>query len=186
MLNYATDADREAASGWRLGQAIKVNAVQQSKRSVKFHGLYWAGLIELVFEYWEPDGGMTTEAERAIISKFSKMLDEASGGSEVAGWGDYFLSLLSQDRAQKIQAQNKTKKALHRWIKEKAGYFNVEITPTGPKRILKSINFNAMSQEEFNDYYKAAFDVCWRYVLAKDFESEEQAQNTINQLLSMG
>ncbi|CAM0051234.1 NinB/ Orf homologous recombination mediator [Vibrio phage D478] len=183
---YATDSDREAAASWKIGQAIKINATQQSARSLAYHQRYWAGLIALTFEYWEPDQGMTTEAERKLIARFCKVLDDNGGGGEVAHWGDQFLATLSQNRAQKIQAPNKTKEALHDWIKEQAGYFDVEITPTGPRRKLKSINFNAMSEEQFRDYYKAAFNVCWRYVLAKPFNDEVKAHNAISQLLSVG
>ena len=182
---YATDADREAASSWSVGKGVKVTAVQQSPRSLQFHRRYWAGLIALTFEYWEPDYGMTTEAERILITKFCKVLDENGGGGEVAKWGDQFLSSLSQHRAQSIQVPNKTKEALHDWIKDKAGYYDVLITPTGPKRKLKSINFNAMSEEQFRDYYRDAFNACWRYVLAKPFEDEVKAHNAVSQLLSV-
>lgn len=183
---YATDADREASASWKKGQAIRVLAVQQSARSLSYHQRYWAGLIALTFDYWEPSQGMTTEAETKLISKFCQWLDKnAGGGTDLQNWGHEFLTMLSQNRAQKIPAPHKTKEALHDWIKEQAGYFDVEITPTGPKRKLKSINFNAMSEEQFREYYKAAFSVCWRYVLAEPFDDEATAHNAISQLLSV-
>lgn len=183
---YATDADREAASSWKLGKAMKVSAVQQSQRSLGFHQRYWAGLISLTFECWEPDSGMTTQAERMLITQFCKQLDNHGGNGLISELGQQFLATLSQNRAQKIQAPNKTKQGLHDWVKDQAGHYYIEITPTGPKRKLRSINFNAMSEEQFRAYYKSAFNVCWRYVLSKPFPDETAAHDAVSQLLSVG
>jgi hypothetical protein len=60
------------------------------------------------------------------------------------------------------------------------------MTPGGLKKKALSINFNAMDQYEFNDFYKAAFSVCWQFILSRTFESEGQADNAINQLLAFG
>jgi len=183
---YATDADREAASSWRLGKPIKVKATEQSARSLKFHQKYWAGLVALTFEYWWPDTGMTTEAERRLIESFCKILDDNGGDGTIAPLGDQFLATVSQNRAQKQPAVHKTKQALHDWIKEQAGYFEIELTPTGPRKKLKSINFNAMTNEQFEQFYKDAFNVCWRYVLSVQFDNEQDADNAVLKLLSVG
>lgn len=182
---YATDADREIASSLKIGKAIKATFVQQSARTLPYHQRYWAGLIELTFEYWEPSSEMTTEAEQKLIDQFCKVLDNVIGGDEVSKWGVEFLETLGHKRAQKIQVPHKSKQGLHDWIKDKAGYYDIEITPTGPKRKLKSINFNAMSEEQFKEYYKKAFNVCWRYVLSLTFENETEADNAVMQLLSV-
>ena len=185
-LQYATDSDREMCVNWRIGQAVKVKAVKQSKRSLKFHQRYWAGLIAITLAYWEPCEDMTTEAERKLIEQFCGVLDNVIGGGEVTIWGNDFLETLSQKRAQKIQAPNKSPQDLHDWIKDKAGYYDIVITPSGPKRKLRSIDFNAMSDEAFKDFYKKAFNVCWRYVLGQTFKTEAEADNAVNQLLSVG
>lgn len=184
-LQYATDADRENCIDWKLGQGVKVTAVKQSARSLKNHQRYWAGLVALTFEYWEVPEGMTTEAERELITKFCKVLDDVTGGSEIMTWGNDFLENLSQGRAKKITVPHKTKQMLHDWIKDKAGYYEIQVTPTGIKRKLKSINFNAMSEEQFKEYYKKAFNVCWRYVLSLTFDNETEADNAVMQLLSV-
>jgi hypothetical protein len=184
---YSTDADRESASSWKIGQAIKISAVMQSKRSLKYHQRYWAGLIAITLEYWEPDTNMTTEGERALIKQFCGVLDGMTGGTEIAYWGDEFLANLSQKRAQKIQVPHKTSQDLHDWIKDKIGHYDIVMTPSGPKRKLKSINFNAMkSNEEFEDFYKKAFNACWRYVLSLTFKNEQDCNDAVNQLLSVG
>jgi len=43
-----------------------------------------------------------------------------------------------------------------------------------------------MDRDEFNDFYKAAFNVCWRLILSRVFDDEQQLENTINQLLAIG
>lgn len=185
-FQYATDSERDKCVNWKLGQAIKVSAVQQKKRSLKFHQRYWAGLLAITLEYWEPATDMTTEAERKLISKFCKALDDVAGGSNISKWGDEFLTTLALKRAVKIQAPNKTASDLHDWIKVQAGYYEVVITPSGPTKKLKSINFNSMCDDEFKDFYKKAFNVCWKYVLSINFKSEVDAHNAVEQLLSVG
>jgi len=57
--------------------------------------------------------------------------------------------------------------------------------PDGVKKVVRSISFDKMSQEEFNVYYLRAFDVCWRMVLSRQFDDEEQAQLAIDAFLRM-
>lgn len=184
-LQYATDADRENCVNWKLGQPVKVTAVKQSARSLKNHQRYWAGLVALTFDYWEVSEGMTTEAERELIHSFCRTLDNVTGGSELMTWGNDFLEKLSLSRAGKIEAPNKTKQMLHDWIKDKAGYYEVYVTPTGIKRKPMSINFNAMNEDEFKDFYKKAFNVCWKFILSSTFENEHEADQAVMQLLSV-
>ena len=185
-FTYATDADREAADAWKIGQAIKVTGTKQSARSLSHHKLFFGGLLELTFQYWQPDTGMTTEAERKLIMQFCKVLDENGGGGEIANFGTDFLNTLGQKRAQKIEVPEKSKEGLLLWIKDKADHVEVIVTPSGIKRVPKSINFNSMSQEQFTVFYKKSFSVCWRYLLSQNFKDEAECQNVIDQLSSMG
>lgn len=41
-----------------------------------------------------------------------------------------------------------------------------------------------MTEEEFAEYYKAIFSVCWRVILSKSFGSEAEAQIAVDQPLS--
>lgn len=185
-FQYATDADRDAASCYKLGQGLKVSTVKHSARSLQHHRLFFGGLLELMFEHWQPDEAMTTESERKLIMQFCNVLDSAGGGGEVKKWGEDFLNHLSQSRAQKIESPSKTKEGLLNWIKDKTGHVEVIVTPSGIKRVPKSINFNSMSQEQFYVFYKKAFDVCWTYILSQKFDSETECQNVIDRLSSMG
>lgn len=183
---YATDSDKEKASSWKVGQALNCEIKQWSARSLQHHKLYWGGLLELAIDYWEPPIDLTTESEKALIRKYSKLLDEYTDGGFVSEFGEEFLQNLSKKRSQNIEMPHKSKSDLHEWIKDKANYVDVIVTPSGIKRVTKSINFNAMSQEQFNDYYKKAFNVCWTFILSQSFDDDVKCQQAIDQLLSMG
>lgn len=186
-LRAATPADQELLATFKVGGAVRVKTVQVSERSLKHHQLYWAGLIELAMQYWQPVGGLISGSEKHTLIQFSRWLDKKSGKTgAIANACKDFLLELREGRGNKIQLPEKSKEALHAWLKVEAGYFYYVLTPTGIRKEPRSINFNAMSQEEFNAFYKAAFNVVWNFILSRSFESEEQAENAINQLLSMG
>nr|WP_244896450.1 DUF1367 family protein [Snodgrassella alvi] len=67
-----------------------------------------------------------------------------------------------------------------------AGYFNICVTPAGVVKEPKSISFASMDQDEFNAFYKACFNVCWNMILCNRFSSKDEAQQAIDQLLSLG
>lgn len=186
-LQAATDFDAEILNSFKTGQAVKVKIVMQSARSLPHHRLYFAGLLQLAFDYWEPSGGLIAPSEKATLKKFCKWLDRKSNDSgAIYRAAKVFLNELGLSRAQSIEAPHKSKVDLHNWVKEQAGYYDLVITPSGIRKKVKSINFNKMGQEEFNEFYKKAFSVVWQFILFRTFESEEQAENVINNLLSMG
>lgn len=185
-FQYATDADRDIASCYKIGQPLKVSAKRLTTRSLQHHRLFFGGLLEIMFQYWEPDCGLTTESERRLIMKFCQVLDDNGGNGEVYLWGKTFLEKLSQNRSQKIESPYKTKEGLLVWLKDKIDHVDLIVTPSGIKRIPKSINFNSMSQEQFGIFYKKSFSVCWKYILSQKFESEYECQRVIDQLSSMG
>lgn len=186
-LRPVTATDEELLRKWKLGQAVKVTTTQIKPRSLVYHKRYWGGLIELVYQYWEPTGGLIGSSEKSTLVNFANWLDRKGGNSgAVRRACRAFLTELKQTRAQRIEAPEKSKADLHRWLKLEAGYSRRVITPAGVMLVPLSINFNAMSQDEFEAYYKTAFSVAWKFILSRTFENEEQAQNAINQLLELG
>lgn len=181
----ATDHDAEQMK--LIKGPTKFSAVKQSARSLQHHRLYWGGLLRLTFDYWEPDTGLLSPSEIATLDKFSRWLDAQSGQTGAISTAcELFKCELIQSRASKIETPQKSIQALHDWVKVEAGHFDLVMTPVGIKKNPRSINFNAMGQEEFNEFYKRAFSVCWRFVLSRTFESEQEAENVINQLMMMG
>lgn len=183
----ATAHDAELAGSYKTGQPVKLTATKQSARSLQHHKLYWGGLVALCLDYWEPDNGLVTATEARTLEQFAVWLGQHGADQEVfKGAAKEFLGQLGQRRAQRYESPEKTAQGCHEWIKEQAGYFDLEASPGGIRKRTKSINFNAMSQEEFNRFYKRAFSVVWRVVLSQHFQSEVECQKVIDKLVSMG
>lgn len=186
-LRPATQADQELMSQFKLGQAARVHITKMKQRSLPMHRMYWGGLLELAYDYWEPKGGLVGSMEVSTLKRFADWLDCKGGNSgSIRRACKAFLLELKDSRAQHIEAPEKSKKALHEWVKIEAGYFRYELTPVGTRKVPLSINFNSMDQDEFNRFYKQAFAVVWNFILSRCFDNEDQAQQAINQLLAMG
>ena len=148
--------------------------------------MYWGGLIELIAHYWAPKGGLIAKAEKDILKDVSRFCGQQGG--DTAALNEifrYYLEDLAEKR-KSFDIQTPNKQAIHDWIKEETGYYKWVQAPAGLRKELLSINFNAMSQEEFTIFYKKAFSVTWRFILSRNFESQEDMQNAINQLMAMG
>ncbi len=67
-----------------------------------------------------------------------------------------------------------------------AGYRDLVVNVKNECRyVAKSISFAAMEETEFGNVYSTVFNVCWRYVMGRMTNyTPEQAENTINQMLS--
>lgn len=181
----ATSHDAEVSQS--LKGARRFSTVQVKDRSLQHHRLYFGGLLRLTLDYWEPKGGLISPAEIDTLRKFSRWLDIKSGKTgAIHNAAKVFLTELRDRRAQTIQTPHKSIDALHEWVKVEAGYYDLIVTPAGVRKKARSINFNAMDQDQFNEFYKAAFSVCWRVILSRTFASEDECQNVIDQLLMMG
>lgn len=178
--------DLDLAKKFKIGQAAKFKTVKVKDRALKFHQKYWAGLITLTFDYWEPKGGVISVSEVTVIKNFAKHLDKAGGSTGLiyAEAKDYINKLI-ESRAQKYESPTKTKEGLHAWIKEQAGLYDLIVTPFGVRKELKSINFNSMNEEQFDIFYKEAFSVCWKFILSRSFNDAYQADEAINRLIQL-
>ena len=181
------DVDRHALENVKNGQGFRVEIKQQSARSIAHHRLYWGGLIQLLSDYWEPNAH--SRYDRKLMADMIQWI--ASNNLPTDGLSnvtDAYLEYraLKASEAAKMHEAAHSSDNIHQWLKEEAGHWEAVQTPTGIKRSIKSINFNAMSQEEFNEFYKKAFSVAWRYVFSTKFESQEQAENVAMQMSQMG
>lgn len=183
----AANIDIETLANWKVGSAYKVKAIKMNPRALDFHRLYWAGLIGLTLDYWEPAGGLIGPSEKKVLNGL--IAYGRTTGINSDGLGQFikhYVNDLKRSRAGKVEIPHKSKESLHEWIKEEVGLYDLVLTPRGTKRVTKSINFNAMSEEQFRAFYKKAFSVCWNFILTKTFDDEAQAEQAINQLIAMG
>lgn len=186
-----TTYDKSLASGLPTGQAIKVKVKRVKDRSYQFHKLYFGGLLELAADYFEPVGGLVQEGERKTLRGLNRYADA------VAGCRQDSLRLLCKSYIQNVQSQRAEKVAqpemkphevidlLHEWVKKEAGLYDLFIVPNGIEKKVRSISFDKMTDVEFEQYFKKAYDVIWRFILSKKFPTQNDYDNALNQLMSM-
>jgi hypothetical protein len=191
-LRPVTSADREALEGVRHGQGFRVSLVRVSDRSIKHHRLYFGGLVRLVADYWESEAGVRSEYDHRFVRGYLKWLSGANfdpGPSEVS-LGMYLehRNEVAKNHIPENEKAKSTLQDIHDFLKEEAGYYDLVKTPTGIKKRLHSINFNALpSEAEFMVFYKKVFGVAWRYVFSRaDFASEADAEKVAEEMARMG
>ncbi|EMK3412188.1 DUF1367 family protein [Vibrio parahaemolyticus] len=185
----ATDFDYDETKQYKIGTGVRFKATKLKGRSLKYHNMYFGGLLKLTLDYWEPCGGLVSMQEEKVIWRFvnyiAKLTNDAKNNNIIATCATEYIEGLERSRSTHITPPNKTIDMLHEWVVEKAGFYDLIITPEGIKKRRHSINFNAMDSEKFHKFYKAAFNVCWTFVLSHKFANEDEAQNVVDQLSSM-
>ncbi|WRQ13069.1 homologous recombination mediator [Vibrio phage vB_VpM-pA2SJ1] len=183
----ATEADIEICKNYAVGSPVKCEFTQWTPRSLRHHKLYWGGLLKLAMDYWEPKGGLISPAEKQVLNNVITWIESNNADSEaMKGVFKAFLEDTRQSRQQRIEPPEKSIQELHNWVKRKAGYYDLVMTPEGMEKRVKSINFNAMDQHQFNEFYRKAFSVVWRYILSRNFSNEAEAETAVNKLIGMG
>jgi len=177
----ATEHDLSFCQPYKVGDVIRVTA--QKPRNGKHHRKAFA-LLQLSFNYWEPPISFLTSGERHMAQVIAERLDAMGGGSGV------IISQVSQiaqqvagSRRDKLGEPEKSFEAFRKDITIRAGYYDIELSPSGISKKAKSLSFSAMPQDEFSEWYKAAFGVLWNLVLSKHFPTEQEAEEAANQML---
>lgn len=177
-----TDQDREVFNKWKIGALITGKFSQV--RSYKNHKRLFA-LLNLTFDYWEPEGGILSKSERKLSSKIFKMLDDHNGNNGFfLQVGRDFLKSEIEHRKQIIDNIYKSFDVFRKWAIKEAGFVDTHQTPTGTTEEARSINFAKMDELEFRELYKSVFNVCWRFVLSRSFGSEQEAEEAAINLLN--
>ena len=186
-LKPVTAIDADSLKGFKVGQPVKIQVTRQKDRSLSHHRLFFGGLLPLAFDYWQPAGGVISPKERDVVLWVAKRQDRLAGNKGViVASAEESLNLLAKKRAEKLPVIEKDIDSFRRWLTIEAGYFNICVTPAGVVKEPKSISFASMEQNEFNAFYQACFTVCWNMILCNRFSSKDEAQQAIDQLLSLG
>ena len=155
-------------------------------RNPAFHRKFFA-LLNLGFEYWEPTGGAISSNERRLVTGYAKFL-ATFGGSEGAllDAAEQYLSRIADRRSGSISIC-KSFDAYRAWVIVEAGHYDAIQLPDGTlRKHPRSIAFASMDEQEFQQLYRAALDVLWRWILSRAFRSEAEAENAASQLLHFG
>jgi len=153
-------------------------------RNPAFHRRFFA-LLNLGFDYWEPTGGAISSAERTIVANYSRWL--AAHGADAAVMtetAETYLNQLAERRAGAISVC-KSFDAFRAWTTTEAGFYDViALTDGSCRHVPRSISFARMDDTEFHEFYRAAFDVLWRWILSRTFGTREDAENAAGQLMT--
>lgn len=155
-------------------------------RNPAFHRRFFA-LLNLGFEYWEPTGGAVSSNERRLVTGYAKYL-ASFGGSETAllDAAEQYLDRIADKRTGSISAC-KSFDAYRAWVTIESGHYDAIQLPDGTlRKHPRSIAFANMDETEFQQLYKAALDVLWRWILSRAFRDQREAENAAAQLLSFG
>ncbi|WP_270503822.1 DUF1367 family protein [Kluyvera ascorbata] len=171
-----------------LQSKIKLGAVLVAEfkqaRNPAFHRRFFA-LLNLGFEYWEPTGGAISSNERKLVTGYAKFL-AAYGGNEGAllDAAEQYLDQIASRRVTNGISLCKSFDAYRAWVIVEAGHYDAIQLPDGTlRKHPRSISFSNMDETEFQQLYKAALDVLWRWILSKTFQNPAQAENAAAQLL---
>lgn len=171
-----------------LQSKIKLGAVLVAEfrqvRNPAFHRRFFA-LLNLGFEYWEPTGGAISSKERKLVTGYAKFL-AAFGGNEGAllDAAEHYLDRIADRRAGSISFC-KSFDAYRSWVIVESGHYDAIQLPDGTlRKHPRSIAFANMDETEFQQLYKAALDVLWRWVLSRSFKDQREAENAAAQLMS--
>lgn len=171
-----------------LQSKIKLGAVLVAEfkqvRNPAFHRRFFA-LLNLGFEYWEPTGGAISSNERKLVTGYAKFL-AAYGGNEGAllDAAEQYLDQIASRRVTNGISLCKSFDAYRAWVIVEAGHYDAIQLPDGTlRKHPRSISFSNMDEIEFQQLYKAALDVLWRWILSKTFQNPAQAENAAAQLL---
>ena len=172
-----------------LQSKIKLGAVLVAEfrqvRNPAFHRRFFA-LLNLGFEYWEPTGGAISSNERKLVTGYAKFL-ASFGGSETAllDAAEQYLEQVGSRRITNGISLCKSFDAYLAWVIVEAGHYDAIQLPDGTlRKHPRSIAFANMDETEFQQLYKAALDVLWRWVLSRSFKDQREAENAAAQLMS--
>lgn len=183
-----SEYDAEFSDSLKVNQPYKVVIKQVSSRNLKYHRLFFGGLIPFAFQYWQPSGGMIGENERDTVQWVIRRMAEQSGANVaiLQDYANHSLEELALKRAEKFGQPETSLESFRRWLIIAAGRFKIIETPHGIVKEPESISFaNMPHQEDFEKLYKDCADVVWNLLCKHQFKSQEEMHNAINEFLEM-
>ncbi|CAM7936335.1 DUF1367 domain-containing protein [Atlantibacter hermannii] len=154
-------------------------------RNPAFHRKFFA-LLNLGFDYWEPAGGAISSNERKLVNGYARYL-AAFGGNESALMhaAEQYLDQVASRRITNGISLCKSFDAYRAWVTIEAGHFDTIQLPDGTlRKHPRSISFASMDETEFQELYRAALDVLWRWILSRVFRDQREAENAAAQLMN--
>lgn len=163
------DSDAEAIQKLKHGTIYKADVT--APRNLKFHRKLFA-LLNETFSHWEPSG-MIASVEKQTTERFGKFLIRHGVSSDaVSALQSAFFDEL--EFARQHTNGEKCFESFREWVTIESGFYNVILTPAGPRKVAKSISFAKMDEVEFSDLYKQILNTCWMLCLDKIYDNQER------------
>lgn len=179
FLAPADDTAREAMARLQEGKPLRAKVTHA--RNYAFHKRAFA-LVKLGWSYWEPET-MVSDIERQTCTLLSEYLIENGVDRDACYHLTHgFLQRLEAKR-ETLDA-DKSMEAFRNWVTIRAGFWHLQITPTGPRKVAQSWSFAHKDETAFQALYSAVFGVIWQQVLSRHFASPAEAENAANELMS--
>lgn len=171
----AEDSDLEAVQKLKHGE-IYCNDVT-APRNLKFHRKLFA-LLNLTFDYFQPES-MVSEIEKQTVSNLKKYMAHHGVTNEaIDALCHGFVQHLENHRQE--YETGKDFESFREYVTVKAGFFQMVATPSGLRKVPKSISFAKMDEADFASYYRQVLNVCWQLCLHRVFDNQEQlAENLL-------
>lgn len=149
-------------------------------RNIKFHRKAFA-LIKLTHQYWQPKTLVSNVEKQTVIKLGSFLIDQGIAKESVSELCRAFLKTLNANR-EGVEMQTSFD-AFRDWVTVESGFFNIVITPAGPRKEPKSWSFAKMDDAQFADLYQQIFNVCWKLVLSTKFTTPDEAEAAAEEVL---
>ncbi|EJY0882929.1 DUF1367 family protein [Vibrio cholerae] len=176
--------DEEVLRRYAIGEVIEFPKLPSKVRNPQFHKKYMA-LLKLGFDYWEPKGGTVCPNEDRLLKNFVAYLSKELGHGDVLS--EYESEFMYQMQAKRsAYAVEKSFLAYRRWVAVEAGFYTVIILPNGAiRKEPKSISFAKMDDHEFQELYRASFNVIWQQIVRPGgyLGSEQEMEKIVNQMM---
>lgn len=187
MIKWATDADREIARRIPNGSTVVVEMKYQD-RNLAHHRKAFA-LLNLGFQYYQPEVKLISDAERWIAHKVASLVGKHAGDKTLyenvtKAIAEEAIGALALHRSEKYDPELvKTPEAFREKMLIAAGFYDEVVQADGgARKQAHSMSFAGMSQQRFNEVYKGLFGAIWNEVLFRHFANEDEMQQAVNQL----
>lgn len=173
-LIAASESGVEVIKGLRYGEVYRADIKQP--RNYEFHKKLFA-LLNISFEHWQPDS-MVSEIEKQTVSNLKKyMAHHGVTGEAIDALCHGFVQHLENHRQE--YDTGKDFESFREYVTVKAGFFQMVATPSGLRKVPKSISFAKMDEVDFANYYRQVLNVCWSLCLNKVFTNQDQLAESL-------
>lgn len=183
-----TAFDKKKLNGLPVGSTVRIIPLSHNRNYQHHKKLF--SLLEIGFEYWQPEFEVLAESEKwigdQIAKRFAKYSQNPTAYRDFCKpIADEVLAEIEQHRRDKLDYEGmKTLEGYLNHVMIKGGYYNIKpVASGGTVKERWSIAFDKMPQEDFNEVYKGIFGVIWNETLCNVYEHEWQLENKINQLI---